>query len=278
MNYNAKSYNKTKGGIKMELEKIASFAVEIVKESSTLLEEFDEHILLKQKKDHADLVTEIDKKIESFLVKKITENYPEHGILGEEGMYEGEIEGKEVLWVIDPIDGTTNFIHGFPFYGISVGIVHEGKGVIGVVFNPSTSELFLGINGVGAFVNGERIELTGKKTLEDSLFSTNMFWEDNQTKEAMHPKVIQLHKKTRGIRIVGGAAISLTSISKGILNAYIMPKLSAWDFAGGAIFLENAGGIVTQIDGSPVDYIKGGSLIAAHPAIHKELVDLFEKK
>jgi myo-inositol-1(or 4)-monophosphatase len=213
--------------------------------------------------------------LKNFWQIKFLAKYPVHGIVGEEGVEEGGSFYHETQWVIDPIDGTTNFIHNFPFYGISIGIVYKGEGIIGVVYNPSTNELFYAEKDHGAFVNGNRLLLKEPILLKQALVASTMFWEDLSTKSALHPGIIDIYKRARGLRMVGGAAISLCEIAKGTLNAYIVPMLSAWDFAGGVMVLKEAGGIVTQLNGSPVSFLQGGSVLAAHPSIHQDLLNAF---
>jgi len=261
------------------MNELFQFAKYIVSEAGKLLLDLKKQpLFLQDKKDHGDLVTIADQNVERFLVSKILEKYPNHGILGEEGTFSGDLSKCDTIWVIDPIDGTTNFIHDIPFYGISVGIVQNGEGVIGVVYNPSSDTLYSALKGEGAFANDEKIRIQGKVKLRDSVFSTSMFWEDPSLKDSLHSGVIQLYKDTRGMRMVGGAAISLCDIIAGRFNAYVMPMLSPWDFAGGAIIVREAGGIVTTLDGDEVDYTKSSSILASHPDIHEEIVKRFKKK
>jgi myo-inositol-1(or 4)-monophosphatase len=255
---------------------IGKFAVDIVMGSAILMKQLKELPLdLEEKKSHSDLVTAVDQQIEEFLVKCISDKYPKHGILGEEGVYEGTLEDKDTVWVIDPIDGTTNFIHGFPYYGISVAVVRKGIGIVGVIYNPETDELFFAEAGKGAYVNGKRISLEHKLKLRDSLISTTMFWENHETKTTLHPSIVELYKESRGIRMVGGAAVSLCEVAMGRLNAYIMPNLNAWDYAAGAVILKEAGGSLSKVNGGNVSLENGGSLVASHPDIHSELLRKF---
>ena len=262
--------------MKPNINELGAFASDIVREAGTLLLKLrKEPLELEEKSDHSDLVTIADNAVEQFLIDKILERYPNHGIIGEEGMFDRESSHDDTQWIIDPIDGTTNFIHNFPYYGISVGIAHKGEGIIGVVYNPLTDELFYAEKGNGAYVNGVRLHLNKPILLKEALVSTTMFWEDVRTRDALHSSIIQIYKKTRGIRMVGGAAISLCEIAKGTLNAYIVPMLSTWDYAGGAIILKEAGGTITQLNGSPVSFKWGGSLLAAHPSIHQDLLHFY---
>jgi myo-inositol-1(or 4)-monophosphatase len=228
-----------------------------------------------EKTDHADLVTFADKEIEKFLVQAILQAFPQHGIIGEEGIFDQEDAYFKTQWIIDPIDGTTNFIHNFPFYGISVGVVHKGIGMVGVVYNPLTHELFYAEKDNGAYVNDVRLSLEQPLSLKEALISTSMFWEDSRSKNHMHPGVLQIYQEARGLRMVGGAAISLCEIAKGTFNAYIAPALSTWDYAAGIIILKEAGGTITRLNGQPISLDYSGSLLAAHPSIHAQLLSKF---
>jgi myo-inositol-1(or 4)-monophosphatase len=263
--------------MELNVSELGKFAEGIVRAAGELLLKLrKEPLELEEKADFSDLVTVVDRAVEKFLVESILERYPDHGIVGEEGIFEDERSDFATQWIIDPIDGTTNFIHNFPFYGISVGIVHKGVGIIGVVYNPSTHELFYGEKDKGAYVNGVALRLNKPMLLKEALVSTTMMWEDWRTKESVHSSIIEIYQKTRGLRMLGGAAISLCEIAKGTLNAYVMPALSTWDYAGGVIILKEAGGTITRLNGSILSLDKGGSLLAAHPSIHPDLLKIME--
>ncbi|QOR64611.1 inositol monophosphatase [Cytobacillus suaedae] len=260
----------------LDSKELGQFASEIVSEAGQLLLKLrNDPLDLEEKRDHADLVTVVDSAVERFLVDKIVERYPSHGIVGEEGVFETNVSHFDTQWIIDPIDGTTNFIHNFPYYGISVGIVHKGIGVIGVVYNPSTNELYFAEKGHGAYVNGEKLSLDKPMLLKEALVSSTMFWEDSRKKDAIHPSLLHIYKNTRGLRLVGGAAISLCEIAKGTLSAYVAPMLSTWDYAGGVIVLQEAGGVITRLDGKSVSFKESGSILAANPSIHQELLSIY---
>lgn len=259
------------------MHNIGEFTCTIVREAGVLLKKLrEEPLVTTEKESHADLVTVADPMIEKFLISRILSSYPTHGILGEEGTYKEAESHKETLWVIDPIDGTTNFIHGFPFYGISVAVVHRGIGLVGVVYNPMTDELFFAEQGKGLFLNGQRIKMEKSLQLKDALISTTMFWSDNETRDAIHPSVIHLYKETRGVRMLGGAAVTLCELAKGTFGAYYMPMLNAWDYAAGSLIVQEAGGIVTRLDGTLLDSTKHGGIIAAHPDIHGDIATWFK--
>lgn len=260
----------------MNLKQLEDFAHQtVLKAGELLLELKKQPLVYTEKKDYSDLVTEVDKKVEAYLVEQILTAYPTHGILGEEGTFTEDSTKFDTIWVIDPIDGTTNFIQDFPFYAISVGIVHKGEGIMGFVYNPSTNELFHAVKGQGAYVNERKLERKNSLLLRESVISTTMFWEHVETQNALHPSIIELYKKTRAMRMLGGAALSLCEIAKGTLDAYVVPMLSPWDYAGGVIILKEAGGIATNLQGEEVQFEKNQSILASHPDIHAEILRNF---
>ena len=260
----------------MNLHELSEFAGNVVLKAGGLLNEWKKQPLIyEEKRDYSDLVTEVDKKVEAFLVEEILKQYPDHGILGEEGTFKKDLVDYDTVWVIDPIDGTTNFIQNIPFYAISVGIVHKGKGIMGFVYNPSTDELFHAVAGEGAYVNNQKLELNNPMHLQEAVISTTMFWEDPITQNALHASIIELYKNTRAMRMLGGAALSLCEIAKGTIGAYVIPMLSPWDYAAGVIILKEAGGIVTDLKGEAIQFKQGQSLLAAHPDIHEKITQLF---
>lgn len=263
----------------LNIKEMGQFAKDIVTEAgAALLRMRSGEFGIEDKGGCNNLLTFADIAVEEFLVGEILKKYPTHGIISEEGTFKNESSLFETQWVIDPIDGTTNFIHNFPFYGISVAVVHRGVGLIGAVYNPLTNELFYAEKGNGAYVNGVPLTLAHPISLKEALVTTTMFWDDVRTQNNLHPSIIQIYKETRGLRMVGGAAISLSEIAKGNLNAYVVPMLSIWDYAAGVVILEEAGGTISRLDGQNVSFESGGgSLLAAHPSIHCDLLSIFSE-
>jgi myo-inositol-1(or 4)-monophosphatase len=233
------------------------------------------------KKDHRDLVTRADKAVEELIVLAIKETFPTHSILGEEYGATDLLGSDGYVWVIDPIDGTTNYVHGLGYYGISIALTKYGRGILGVVYNPITGEMFAAEKGGAVVFGTDRatpISLSPSRTtsLQDSLISTAMFWDDPVTKGGLHPKIVELAKLTRGIRMHACASLDLCMVACGRLDAYIMPMLSPWDFAAGVIILEAVGGIATDLRGNDLDLTKGSSLLATPSQMHGQFVDFFK--
>lgn len=270
---------KGKGSAIMDFKQLGLFAQDMIKQAGKLILDLKGTPLqLEEKKSFSDLVTIVDKSVEEFLVTKILEKYPNHGILGEEGFFKEDIQSLETIWIIDPIDGTTNFIQDIPYYAISIGIMHKGEEIMGLVYNPITDELFFAHKGNGAFLNNQPLKLENSLSINEAVISTSMFWEDVETKSQLSSAIINIYHDTRGLRMLGGAALGLCDVARGRLNAYIMPMLSAWDFAAGKVILQEAGGIVTRLNGEDFLMNEKGSVIATHPDIHEDILSYFIKK
>ncbi|MDQ0160098.1 inositol monophosphatase family protein [Alkalibacillus salilacus] len=230
------------------------------------------------KKDHKDLVTEVDEATEQFLLNKIKTIYPDHQVMGEEGVGE-DVESLEgTVWIIDPIDGTMNFVHQRRFFAISVGIYHEGIGEIGLIYDVMGDVMYEAARGQGAYKNRRRLQpLDQTKTLEDALIGLNNVWAmpNRRLKETT---IHQLIAKAKGTRSYGSAALEFAFIAEGIIDAYVTMRLAPWDVAAGMILVNEVGGMTTQIDGSPLDLLQKNTVICANQAIHSELLTYIEPK
>lgn len=224
-------------------------------------------------KGSVDLVTEYDVKTEQFLKEKLSKLFPDYQIVAEESFENEEI--KENVIYIDPIDGTTNFVHGFPFVAISVGIYSGKEGKYGVVYNPILEELYSAEQGMGAFCNNEAIKVSTTSSLINSLIATGFPYKKDNLPYLM--KVLEeVLKNTRGIRRAGAASLDLCYTAKGIFDLYYETRLKPWDMAGGMVILREAGGIVTHLDGRYHD-IDSDSLIASNGLLHKEFLNLLNE-
>ncbi len=229
--------------------------------------------VIEHKSGFNDLVTDVDKKCEEIVIANIREYFPEHSILAEES---GEEERKEnFMWVVDPIDGTTNFAHGFPVYCTSIGIYSEGEGRVAVVYDPNRDELFSAIKGEGAFLNGEKISVTEVSTVRESLFATGFAYNvERKIKNLEYFKMML--KEAQAVRRPGAAAIDLCYVACGRLDGFWELDLSPWDTAAGYLLVEEAGGKVTTMAGGKYD-IRSKAILATNRGIHEETVGLFNK-
>jgi len=256
------------------LEKAKDWAVEAGKMS---LELSKGSLDITYKTSPSDLVTKVDKEVERFLVKEILHHYPNHGIVGEEGTFEKKPDDFDTIWIIDPIDGTTNFVHQQLNYVISIALVHQGEGIFGVIYDPSRQEMFWGYRGEGAYLDDKRLQISRLDRLEEALLCTGLFWNRKIEKTKLLETIYQLPKQCRGIRVYGCAALELAYIAAGRLDAYVSLGLNPWDFAAGLIIVEEAGGVVTTWKGDPLSFNQAGSLIAANPGLHHQLLPFLQK-
>jgi len=210
------------------------------------------------------LVTDMDIQVEKELVDGLSNILPEAGFLTEEKTTEQRQSGSR--WIIDPIDGTTNFIHGVPVYAISIGLEIDGEIVLGAVFELNRLEFFHAIHNEGAFLNDERIRVADHDKLEDTLIATGFPYYDFERTGKYLKALEQFMKRTRGVRRLGSAAMDLAYVACGMFDGFFEYSLSPWDVAGGSILVREAGGLVTDFKGDS-DYIYGKEIIAAQPKI-----------
>lgn len=230
-------------------------------------------------KGTVDLVTQYDVATEQFIIEKLRTAFPEHTLIGEEthrGNY-GATFDKAIY--IDPIDGTTNFIHGVPHVAISIGVYEHGQGVLGVVYNPILDELFCAIRGQGACCNGKPIHVSTQDTLQQALIATG-FPYSKVEQGTDYAWVIQAMGKmlphVRDIRRLGSAALDLCYVARGTMDGYYEICLKPWDAAAGLIIAQEAGATVTSMDGSPVHF-DNTTVIAANPVLHTQILNQLAK-
>jgi myo-inositol-1(or 4)-monophosphatase len=220
------------------------------------------------------LVSYVDKKAEEILVEGCMKIMPEAGFITEEETIEKSAD-KEWLWIIDPLDGTTNFLHSLPFFSISVALQHRGKTVMGLVCEVNRRELFYAIKNEGAFLNGKKISCSQTEKLADSLLATGFPYYDFGRRNAYMKLLGELMPKCRGIRRLGSAALDLAYTACGRFDAFFEYSLAPWDVAAGAFIVEEAGGIVTDFSGGD-NYLYGKEIFATNRGINKEMAELIQ--
>lgn len=227
-----------------------------------------------------DLVTEFDKGSERMIRNLIATHFPDHDFLGEEGVEPGpeaslkairELADSEYLWIVDPIDGTTNYIHGFPFYSVSIALAHRGQVIVGVVYDPSRDELFVAERGKGAYVHGRKMQVSAESALSNSLIATGYPVDPHHALPANMKEIQALAPKVRNLRNLGSAALQLAYVAAGRLSGYWEHNLSAWDLAAGSLLIEEAGGRITDLSGQPY-HLAVRDICASNKSIHEELV------
>jgi myo-inositol-1(or 4)-monophosphatase len=238
---------------------------------------FTETLKIETKTNANDLVTNIDKEIEQFFISKIREVYPDHKIMGEEGFGDSLDSHEGIVWMIDPIDGTMNFVHQQRNFAISVGVYENGVGMIGLIYDVVHDELYHAARGKGAYLNEEPIEALKGTTVKESIIALNATWV-MENHRIDHNLMIPLVKAARGTRSYGSAALEMVFVATGRVDAYISMRLSPWDFAAGAVIIEELGGIVTNLRGEKLNYLKQDSLFAAKPGLHQSILKDYLKE
>jgi Archaeal fructose-1,6-bisphosphatase and related enzymes of inositol monophosphatase family len=239
---------------------------------------------LETKYSSHDLVTEVDKGSERLIRNLIGTHFPHHSFLGEEGVEPGpeasaqalaEVSGDEYVWIVDPIDGTTNFVHGFPFFCVSIALAHKGETIVGVVYDPVKDELFVAEKGKGAYVHGRRMQVSEETALRDSLVATG-FPADRQALPLNLQGIQHVAPQVRNLRIAGSAALHMAYVAAGRLSGFWEIGLNSWDLAAGALLVQESGGTVTDMEGKPYS-LAVRNVVASNGHIHRELTAALEK-
>ena len=220
------------------------------------------------KKSHADFVSEVDKAAEQTIIQTLLEAYPDHAILAEESGSQGE---SEFLWIIDPLDGTTNFLHGLPQFAVSIALLHKGIITQAVVYDPVKNELFTASRGRGAYLNDKRLRVTKRIHLADTLIGTGFPYTKFEHMDAYMNILRDLMQKTSGLRRPGSAALDLAWMAAGRYDGFFETGLHPWDIAAGCLLITEAGGMVSDLSGNDT-FLKTGHLCAGNPDIHPQLL------
>lgn len=219
-------------------------------------------------KGDKDLVTEVDKESERLIVECLRSYFPGHDLLAEEGDYARQ--GSAFRWIIDPVDGTTNYAHGFPWFCSSIALEHDRELVAAVIYNPIYDELFTATKGGGAFLNGRRLNVSAGMPLKSTLLGTGFPYDCARDPANNFANFIAFQKAARGIRRAGAAALDLACVAAGRLDGFWELKLKPWDVAAGVLLVLEAGGRVTTFDGSVYD-VFNDRIVASNGLIHDEM-------
>jgi myo-inositol-1(or 4)-monophosphatase len=215
-----------------------------------------------------DFVSEVDRAAEAAIIRVLHEAYPSHAILAEESGAAGE---SEYRWIIDPLDGTTNFLHGFPQYGVSIALEHRGVVTQGVIYDPVKNDLFTATRGRGAYHNDRRIRVSKRTHLQGCLIGTGFPFKEFSHVDAYLAMFKTLTQQTAGIRRAGSAALDLAYVAAGFLDGFWEFGLSRWDIAAGSLMILEAGGLVGNLEGKE-GYLDSGNIAAATPKVFPELL------
>lgn len=220
-----------------------------------------------------DFVTQVDRQAEETIISVLRDAYPEHDILAEES---GDTYGKhngnsDYQWIIDPLDGTTNFLHGFPQFAVSIAVKHKGRLEHAVIYDPTRQELFTASRGAGAVLNDRRLRVSGRKGLKGALLGTGFPFKQQDDLDTYLATFRALFPMTAGIRRPGSAALDLAYVAAGRLDGFWEVGLNPWDMAAGALLVQEAGGLVGDFSGGD-NYMQTGNVVAGNPKVFKEIL------
>jgi myo-inositol-1(or 4)-monophosphatase len=225
-------------------------------------------------KGPANFVSAADRRAEDILRTELTKARPTYGFLGEEG---GRIEGhdKSHTWIVDPLDGTTNFLHGIPHFAISIGLEREGALLAGLIYNPASEELFTAERGQGAYLNDQRLRVAARRNLSDAVVACGMPHYGRGDLALARKELAVLQEKVAGLRRFGAAALDFAYVAAGRFDLYWERNLSAWDMAAGILIVREAGGFVTDLEGRDALFASG-HVVAGNEWLHPELLRLLK--
>ncbi len=246
--------------------------INVAKEAGEIVRNgFGTNFNIEFKSNETNLVTEIDKASEKLITEFIKKKYPTHGILAEEG---GEIKNiSEYIWVVDPLDGTTNFAHGLPIFSVSIGVQKQGKTIAGVVYDVMNDVVHSTELGGGAFANGIKLQVNKNDILNHAVLVTGFPYNISENPETALEKFTAVTKAARAVRRLGSAAIDLCYVAKGVFDGFWEVHLHPWDMCAGKLIVEEAGGVVTDFDGNEID-IYSKKILASNGIIHKSILEI----
>lgn len=251
-------------------QRLLQTAVSASRQAGALLQKYAQAGFRVQYKNPINLVTDADHAAEQCIIDRIRRDFPSHRFLAEE---RGAIDAGDspYRWVIDPLDGTTNFAHGFPVYAVSIGLEYDGRCLLGVVFDPTRGELFSALDGDGAYLNGSPLRVSATATLDESLLVTGFAYDIRETSRNNLNHFSRFALKAQGVRRTGSAALDLCYVAAGRFDGFWEVKLNPWDMAAGAVIVREAGGRVSRFNGAELS-IYGQELIASNGLVHEAML------
>ncbi len=255
----------------------------IARQAGTLLQEGQRRGFHVEHKGEVELVTEYDRRAEALIVSELSQAYPQHRVIGEEGSDvpgqagqagapEQAGQAEQAIWYIDPLDGTTNYAHGIPFYAVSIGLELAGEPALGVIYAPELGWEFTAVRGQGASLNGEAIRVSKTTTLDQSVIATGFAYDRREIAQNNLAEFSAVIMQCQGIRRMGSAALDCAMVARGLLDGYWELRLKPWDVSAGALIVREAGGQVSDVDGGTFSSTSG-RVIATNGLIHDQLLE-----
>lgn len=249
---------------------LLNIAVRAARKAGNIIARSVDHVdrIAVDSKSKNDFVSEVDRSAEHEIISVIRQAYPDHAILGEET---GEQGSNDFRWVIDPLDGTTNFLHGFPHFAVSIAVQHKGRIEHAVVYDPMRQELFTASRGGGAMINDRRLRVAKRAGLDGALIGTGFPFRQHQNLELYLSTFREIFPQTAGIRRAGSAALDLAYVAAGRMDGFWEFGLNTWDMAAGVLLVQEAGGLVGDARGNHL-YLETGNVVAGSPKVFKGLL------
>jgi len=258
-----------------KLSEYTKFAIDIAKKAGLIQMSYFGNITeIKKKSNHIDILTEADTQSETLILDKISQKYPSHSIITEES--NNILKDSEYKWIIDPLDGTTNFTHNLPIFAVSIALLKNDKVILGVVYNPAADKCFYAEINKGSYLNNKKIHTSSSTTLSDTLLATGFPYLHDDRYDLSFKLFKEFYDKTRGIRRLGAAALDLCFVAMGRFDGFYEFELNSWDIAAGSLIVKEAGGLVTDWDGKEVP-LNGKRILASNKKIHKEMINILTK-
>ena len=223
-------------------------------------------------KQRNDMVSDVDRQAEAEVLQVLNKSFPDHAVLGEEGGLIGD-PNAEYTWIVDPLDGTTNFLHGFPYFNVSIALKHKGRVTQGVVYNPVSQELFTATRGDGAWLNNKRIRVSKIHSLSNALLGNGFPYRDGDDLGKYIEMMQEMTSKSQGIRRPGACALDMAYVAAGRLDGFWISGFSEWDVAAGALLVREAGGLVNDYAGGS-DYVSSRTLVCGNPKIAHAMISI----
>jgi myo-inositol-1(or 4)-monophosphatase len=253
---------------------MVTIAVRAARRAGSIINRASENldVLTVRHKSLNDLVSEVDRAAEDAIIDTLKASFPDHAILAEESGATGQ---SEYVWIIDPLDGTTNFLHGFPIYAVSIALMHKNQIQHGVIYDPTRNDLYIASRGRGAFLNDRRLRVSRRDKLIDGLIGTGFPFRMFDYIDPYVGMLKDLMVKSAGVRRAGAAALDLAAVAAGRLDGFWEIGLSPWDMAAGVLMITEAGGMVADLEGNE-RYLERGQIVAGSPKIFSQLLQVIQ--
>ena len=256
------------------MEGLKGFAINLAREAGNLLmEKFNSKHEIHYKGE-INLVTEADKMSEDLIIAAINSRFPDHGILSEESPAQNY--SAKLRWIIDPLDGTTNYAHGYPVFCVSIALENEGVIVLGVIYDPLREDMFVAVRGMGAYLNGKKLNVSPTATLSHSLLATGFPYDIRRSKENNLNYFNLMAVEAQAIRRAGAAALDIAYLAAGRFDGFWELKLMPWDMAAGCLMVEESGGVISNMSGGSWD-IYSPNVLISNGLIHEQMINIFKR-